>query len=369
MTTAVSEQSPPRLGIPVSNGKLAIWLFLVTEIMFFTGLIGTYIVLRNGSRHWPKPEQVHLEEFVGAFNTFVLICSSLTVVLAHSALGKHRTGKAVLYIAATFALGLVFLVVKAYEYNGKFRHDILPGKVKYDRSEGKAGVAYRRHVEDQLQAMLLITELKEYVPAEQIPALLRQETLLEPKPVKHLSSVGARLGASVAGPSAFSGLSVLRAEEASAEYVLFRLKLLPNDILTEAAGKPLDYPPVVIERAKELLAQIEEDKQLPKQTHAQLQTAVLKLGEEVEKLQHKYEDLPLDVLIPNGNIWASCYFIMTGFHAIHVFGGLIVFTLMMLLALFGRFGPRHESFVELTGLYWHFVDIVWIFLFPLLYLV
>ena len=68
-------------------------------------------------------------------------------------------------------------------------------------------------------------------------------------------------------------------------------------------------------------------------------------------------------------MWASCYFAMTGFHALHVLGGLVVFAVILLMALFGRFGPQHESMVELTGLYWHFVDIVWIFLFPLLYLV
>src|SRR6266480_509411 len=89
MTTAIVDESKYiQRGIPVSNGKLAMWLFLVTEIMFFTGLIGTYLILRNGAPSpanypWPAPHEVHLNESIGAFNTFVLICSSLTVVLAH----------------------------------------------------------------------------------------------------------------------------------------------------------------------------------------------------------------------------------------------------------------------------------------------
>jgi cytochrome c oxidase subunit 3 len=90
---------------------------------------------------------------------------------------------------------------------------------------------------------------------------------------------------------------------------------------------------------------------------------------EVDGLMEKYEGLHLPHAIPYGNMWASCYFAMTGFHALHVFGGLVVFVIMLLMAWRGIFGPRHESFLELTGLYWHFVDIVWIFLFPLLYLV
>src|SRR5437764_7844917 len=103
----LEEERPLHMGMPISNGKLAMWLFLVTEIMFFTGLIGTYIVLRNGSRSWPTPHDVHLKEWIGAMNTFVLICSSLTVVLAHWALGKGNVKLAVIYISVTLALGAV----------------------------------------------------------------------------------------------------------------------------------------------------------------------------------------------------------------------------------------------------------------------
>src|SRR5437773_9058949 len=102
MAHAVLDEPKIHMGLPLSNGKLAIWLFLVTEIMFFTGLIGVYIVLRNGTptsvEPWPKPHQVHLIEWVGALNTFVLICSSLTVVLAHSALAKGNVSQAVGFI-------------------------------------------------------------------------------------------------------------------------------------------------------------------------------------------------------------------------------------------------------------------------------
>jgi hypothetical protein len=86
-------------------------------------------------------------------------------------------------------------------------------------------------------------------------------------------------------------------------------------------------------------------------------------------LLEDHKDLHLDYSIPFGNMWASCYFTMTGFHALHVLGGLVVFAIMLLMYVRGRFGPQHTAFVEYTGLYWHFVDIVWIFLFPLLYLV
>ena len=120
-------------GLPLTNGKLIIWLFLSTEIMFFAGLIGTYIVLRFGAPTWPTPHEVHLSEPVGAFNTFVLICSSVTVVLAFEAAKANKTSAAKLWIFATFVLGSIFLGVKAWEYQAKFSHGI------YAQSTGGGG--------------------------------------------------------------------------------------------------------------------------------------------------------------------------------------------------------------------------------------
>ena len=81
-------------------------------------------------------------------------------------------------------------------------------------------------------------------------------------------------------------------------------------------------------------------------------------------LNDYYHGLKLPFVIPGGNMWASTYFTLTGFHAIHVFVGLVVFALMLPMAL----NARRTVFIENIGLYWHFVDLVWIFLFPLLYL-
>src|SRR6266566_1967594 len=106
MTTPTNDDYAP-MAMPLPHGKLAMWLFLVTEIMFFTALIGTYLLLRQstpstGSNLWPTPHQVHLVEWMGAVNTFVLICSSLTVVLAHYAATQGRFKQATRYVAATF---------------------------------------------------------------------------------------------------------------------------------------------------------------------------------------------------------------------------------------------------------------------------
>src|SRR5262245_46294924 len=114
--------------LPISRGKTCLWLFLSTEIMFFAGLIGTYIVLRFGAPlgSWPAPHDVHLQEYIGAFNTFVLICSSVTIVLALEASKGDHAGLAQFWMVLTFLLVSVFLGVKAYEYSEKFRHGIYP---------------------------------------------------------------------------------------------------------------------------------------------------------------------------------------------------------------------------------------------------
>jgi cytochrome c oxidase subunit 3 len=67
-------------------------------------------------------------------------------------------------------------------------------------------------------------------------------------------------------------------------------------------------------------------------------------------------------------LFLSLYFIMTGLHATHMVIGLGLFTWLLIQASRGKFTPEHHTPVELVGLYWHFVDLVWIFLFPLLYL-
>ncbi|HEY6072428.1 MAG TPA: cytochrome c oxidase subunit 3, partial [Anaerolineales bacterium] len=88
---------------------------------------------------------------------------------------------------------------------------------------------------------------------------------------------------------------------------------------------------------------------------------VIKYFEWAEKFSHG--------LTPGTDIFFSLYFMMTGLHGLHVVGGMVILVVMLYLAGKGKFTESYHTPVELSGLYWHFVDLVWIYLFPLFYLI
>ncbi len=109
----------------VTNSKLAIWLFLASEIMLFGGLFSAYIILRSGTPDWPHGSTL-LNVPLATFNTVMLITSSITMVMAWASLVMNKFGKYRLYMAATILLALIFLVVKGFEYSHKFEHHHFP---------------------------------------------------------------------------------------------------------------------------------------------------------------------------------------------------------------------------------------------------
>jgi len=112
-------------GPPVDRAKFAIWLFLATEVMFFTGLIGTYLVLRIGTATWPNPEQ-RLAVGITAANTFLLITSSWTMVKGLHAIQKGDAKALVRWLGCTILGGATFVSVQVFEYLELIHHGALP---------------------------------------------------------------------------------------------------------------------------------------------------------------------------------------------------------------------------------------------------
>ena len=201
------------------SSTLGMWIFLATEVMFFGGLFCAYLIYRRAYYGDFAAASTSIDAALGGTNTAVLICSSLTVVLAIWAAQTARRGLLIVMLILTMLFGCVFLGIKAKEYKDKFDEHHVPG----------ASFSF------------------DHVP---IP------------------------------------------------------------------GHPHEYA---------------------NPSHAQ--------------------------------IYFALYFVMTGLHALHMIIGIGFFTWLLVASWKGRFTPEYHTPLEMGGLYWHFVDIVWIYLFPLLYLI
>jgi heme/copper-type cytochrome/quinol oxidase subunit 3 len=119
---ATGSASGFREATEVPTGRLGLWWFLASEVVIFGGLITSYVLLRWRHPEWGA-EAAHTLNAAGAFNTLVLLSSSLTVVLAHEAVAHGDLRRAARLLGVTLLGGLVFLCVKAFEYS----HEIAGG--------------------------------------------------------------------------------------------------------------------------------------------------------------------------------------------------------------------------------------------------
>ena len=309
-----TDAAPPlKMGLKLPNSKLCMWLFLGTEIMFFTALIGTYIVLRlssidvEGNRAWPPNEVTHIVTWAGALNTFVLIFSSFLVVVAHEQVARGQFRKGLLALLLVFVCAVLFLGIKGYEYSGKIHHDILPGRIPETRQQA-------------IQ-----------------------------KTVNEIGTVATLNASDFATDGRGSDIkNALKAEHEKLETLLRQEKL-------------------TIEETERQVLNLAEDERFGEQIKSGVRMYFIYTEREKEKKDTNHPHS--QYYIPYGNLFASCYFTMTGFHAIHVIVGLIIFFFPIKKGLTTGLEEADAQYIENAGLYWHFVDLVWIFLFPLIYIV
>ena len=114
--TVATMDRKPMPGMKVYNKKLGMWVFLLSEVMFFTSLIGSYIILRFAHpEHWTNPGVV-LNVPLTATNTFILICSSVTMVKAFAAIQQGDLKGLKTWLLATILIGSLFVGIQAVEY-------------------------------------------------------------------------------------------------------------------------------------------------------------------------------------------------------------------------------------------------------------
>jgi cytochrome c oxidase subunit 3 len=272
------------------NAKVGLWLFLASEVMLFGALFSAYILLRVGAPEGTWPHGL-LSVPIGTFNTFVLITSSVTVVLSWAALQVGNFGKYKFYQAITILCALGFLGIKSFEYRDKFKHYEVwlkqPITVKYGNKEVKTDRVLG-HIEYQGSH----------------PYFWNTRTLAK-----------------------------LNVESFKLEPDSYHYTLNPKD-LAKARAEAKGQPPQPVIEIK---------------------------ASDVKRLS---------AFVPAHSTYFAVYFTLTGLHGLHVLGGVIV--------IFYIWGPgakmwktdpqRYINRVEISGLFWHFVDLVWIFLFPIIYL-
>jgi heme/copper-type cytochrome/quinol oxidase subunit 3 len=125
MELEIPYNSTPRPDTGLYNGKLGIWLFLASEVMLFGALFSSLILLRSGAPSWPRGWE-ELNVPLATLNTFILISSSVTVVLAWANLRLNNLKRAKMFIGLTLLCAFGFLIIKAIEYGTKFQHHHFP---------------------------------------------------------------------------------------------------------------------------------------------------------------------------------------------------------------------------------------------------
>jgi cytochrome c oxidase subunit 3 len=299
---AVGHAPVPSHAAPVSPGKVAMWLFLATEVMFFTGLIGSYIVLRAGSPHsysniYPPGTNLH-----GLENTKGVVIKSV---------GSNKAEvQRILRTDAGLKEDQVETILHAEP------HAVVPGRPaeKAEALEHKLRLA---------GAEVEIENLETY------PWPIPYNDYLNPLAINLTAgNTFVLICSSVTMVLALSAIQ--RGNRAKCNFFLAATVIIGSIFLG---------------------VQVYEYTQL--------------------MFRHHY---PLGIsesghFRPSSSLFASCFFTMTGFHGAHVTGGVILLACVLIRSLMGGYSASNYSTIELAGLYWHFVDLVWIILFTIVYLV
>ncbi len=278
------------------SAKLGMWLFLATEILFFGGLFVAYAVYRANHPEVFIFGHHFLDKSLGALNTVILICSSLTAAWAVRAAQLRQIGLLKLMLVLTMVCAFGFMGIKAVEYNSKWKHGLL-----------WAG-SYDPHVDHYEPIVEITTEESLHVG----------DSIVETEVVAEEQRVG--------------DADLVEVESAAAEV----LEAAP-------AGTPGDRSNIAPAAAGPAGLAAADD-------GASGEPAV-----EVEPA--------------NAQTFFSIYFLMTGLHGIHVLGGIGAFIWLLMCANRGDFATGHFTRVDMVALYWHVVDLIWIYLFLLLYLI
>ena len=302
-----------------SYGKMMMWFFIVSDALTFSGFLAAYGLTRfkfidswpiadEVFTHFPFLHGVHAPMYYVALMTFILIFSSVTMVLAVDAGHNMNKKKVTIYMFLTIIGGLVFLGSQAWEWKNFITGSY--GAVK--TTDGKI----LQFVKDGHQIAL-----SDFVVGERTDDR-----------TQHTRQNGLWFE-SEGTVSQYSVAQVQQAYEANSD-VQIRTELI--------------------------------NKETKQKTILSREEGALELA----KTKMVVEGANLEVNEYGNTIFADFFFFITGFHGFHVFSGVLINIIIFFNVILGTYERRgHYEMVEKVGLYWHFVDLVWVFVFTFFYLV
>lgn len=390
------------------SGKMGVWLFLVTEILFFAGLFCAYTIYRGQHPEVFYWAHFYLDTFWGAANTVVLLASSLTAAWAvrNAQLGQKRLLQ--MNILLTICGALFFMCVKYVEYSHKFHDGLLPARHFAPHHEVWETPSFKKmHPESAKAAERIVAGLAErkaqksavrdeviskdsplaLVPVVDVPADVSPTPAAASKagPTDASSTKTAPVPAKAVAPTAAT-TSVPTAATTSAQAAATPTTASSeNEAATDAAvAGDAVAEPLAEAATAEGAAEADESKAkaAPSPAKAEvpddiwLETQVRNLtAEERHPLEmagviRKPADGPLVFERPaKAGIFFSIYFFMTGLHGVHVVIGIGLWIWMLAIVSKRKTGDKYFGPIDFTALYWHLVDLIWIYLFPMLYLI
>ena len=302
-----------------SYGKMMMWFFIVSDALTFSGFLAAYGLTRfkfidvwpiadEVFTHFPFLHGVHAPMYYVALMTFILIFSSVTMVLAVDAGHHMNKAKVTFYMLLTIIGGAIFVGSQAWEWKNFI-------KGEYGALETKGGQILQ----------FMDAETGKRVALEAFAA-----NIDSPRDTHQDSN-----GIWFLGESSLPSYSL---EEVAAGFVANESLVVKSEKIDETGHK------IILSREESLL-KIKE---------------AVNVVEGANLVHNEY----------GNRLFADFFFFITGFHGFHVLSGVVINIIIFFNVIMGTYEKRgHYEMVEKVGLYWHFVDLVWVFVFTFFYLV
>ena len=394
------------------SGKFGIWIFLAQEVLFFSALFVAYVLYRVHHGEIYSYAHKWLDVKYGAINTAVLIFSSLTAAWAVRAAQKNQKALLIACLATTIACACGFLCIKYIEYSHKIHEHILFGRyfdpcvspggeellTRKNMCPGSKGsVIWDAGSDKPTEGCFEASKLDLDTKLAGVQADCEVQIVKVDEKGKEIAGVGTpvtnqcpdELLTILNGPEAGTGKELVK--EAAPKFPCWRPAYQPQvcpdlttpEQRTHGAGMKSQVGILVEfgdheEREGIKIKAKCKDASAPKPMDALAlshEKPTEHVGERAIKPVHHistHEEHEIESLGPppeHTSMFLTIYFAMTGLHGIHVLVGIIIFIWLLIRAVKGQFTPDYFGPIDFAALYWHIVDLIWIFLFPLLYLI